>query len=247
MTPPVGPIGAMILAAGRGERMRPLSDTTPKPLLEAGGKPLIVWQIEALARAGFRDIVVNVSHLADRVVAALGDGAALGVTLRWSVEVEPLEVAGGIATALPLLPRGPALIVSGDIFTSFDYASVRHRATAMAREESAARAHLVLVPNPPYHPGGDFALAGGLIALERGPRYTYANIGLYDSELFRELPRGAKLKLLPYLQRWIADGRVSGETFDGAWANVGTPHDLAELDAALRHPASAAHNHRLDK
>ena len=160
MTPAAG-IGAMILAAGRGERMRPLSDTTPKPLLEAGGKPLIVWQIEALARAGFRDIVVNVSHLADRVVAALGDGAAFGVTLRWSIEPEPLEVAGGIATALPLLPRGPALIVSGDVFTSFDYASFRPRAMAMARDASAPRAHLVLVPNPPYHPGGDFALVDG--------------------------------------------------------------------------------------
>ena len=231
---PAADIGAMILAAGRGERMRPLSDTTPKPLLEAGGKPLIVWQIEALARAGFRDIVVNVSHLADRVVAALGDGAAFGVTLRWSIEPEPLEVAGGIATALPLLPRGPALIVSGDVFTAFDFASFRPRAMAMARDTSAPRAHLVLVPNPPYHPNGDFALIGGLVALERQPRHTYASIGLYDTDLFRELPRGTRLKLLPYLQRWIADSRVSGETFAGTWANVGTPHDLAALDDALR-------------
>ena len=244
MTKPLAkPVGAMILAAGRGERMRPLSDTTPKPLLEVGGKPLIVWQIEALARAGFRDIVVNVSHLAARVVAALGDGAALGVRLRWSIEHEPLEVAGGIATALPLLPRGPALIVSGDVFTSFDYASLLQRATTIARQESAVRAHLVLVPNPRYHPSGDFALAGGLVALESSPRYTYANIGVYDSRLFHELPRGEKLKLLPYLQRWIADGQVSGETFDGAWANVGTPDDLAALDTALRHRASAAQNH----
>ena len=240
-------IGAMILAAGRGERMRPLSDATPKPLLEAGGKALIVWQIEALARAGFRDIVVNVSHLAERVVATLGDGAAFGVTLRWSIEPDPLEVAGGIATALPLLPRGPALIVSGDVVTSFDYASFRPRALAMARRDSGNRAHLVLVPNPPYHPGGDFALADGLIALERSPRHTYASIGLYDTDLFRELPRGTKLKLLPYLQRWIADGQVSGETFDGAWANVGTPDDLAELDAALRHPEAASHGRRLDQ
>jgi N-acetyl-alpha-D-muramate 1-phosphate uridylyltransferase len=238
MTNAAATIGAMILAAGRGERMRPLSDATPKPLLEAGGKPLIVWQIEALARAGFRDIVVNVSHLADRVVAALGDGAAFGVTLRWSIEPEPLEVAGGIATALPLLPRGPALIVSGDVVTALDYASFRPRAMAMARDSSAARAHLVLVPNPPYHPGGDFALAGGLLSLERQPRLTYASIGLYDTDLFRELPRRTKLKLLPYLQRWIADGRVSGETFAGAWANVGTPNDLALLDATLRHPAA---------
>jgi MurNAc alpha-1-phosphate uridylyltransferase len=231
-------IGAMILAAGRGERMRPLSDTIPKPLLEAGGKPLIAWQIEALARAGFRDIVVNVSHLADRVVAALGDGAAFGVTLRWSIEREPLEVAGGIATALPLLPRAPALIVSGDVFTSFDYASFRLRAVAMARDSTAPRVHLLLVPNPPYHPDGDFALVDDRIALERQPRLTYASIGIYDTDLFRELPRGTKLKLLPYLQRWIADGRVSGETFAGMWANVGTPDDLAELDTALRHPPS---------
>ncbi len=126
------PVGAMILAAGRGDRMRPLSDTTPKPLLEAGGKPLIVWQIEALARAGFREIVVNVAHRADRFVDELGDGGALGVRLIWSLEREALEAAGGIATAVPLLPVGPALIVSGDVVTVFDYASLRSRAEAMA-------------------------------------------------------------------------------------------------------------------
>jgi N-acetyl-alpha-D-muramate 1-phosphate uridylyltransferase len=237
-------IGAMILAAGRGERMRPLSDTTPKPLLDAGGKPLIAWQIEALARAGFRDIVVNASHLADRMVAALGDGAAFGVSLRWSIEPEPLEAAGGIATALPLLPKGPALIVSGDVFTSFDYASFRPRAAAMARDATTPRAHLLLVPNPPYHPGGDFALVDGLVTLGRSPRHTYASIGLYDTDLFHELPQGTKLKLLPYLQRWIAGSRVSGETFSGMWANVGTPHDLAQLDAALRHRAGDSVHHR---
>lgn len=227
-------LGAMILAAGRGERMRPLSDATPKPLLEAGGKPLVVWQIEALARAGCRDIVINAAHLAERLVAALGNGAAFGVTLHWSLEPEPLEAAGGIATALPLLPPGPALIVSGDVFTMFDYASLLPAAAAMARQPDPARAHLVLVPNPPYHPGGDFALVDGRLALDRTPRQTFANIGLYDTRLFCELPRGTKLKLLPYLQRWIAEDRVSGETFDGFWANVGTPDDLAQLDAALR-------------
>jgi MurNAc alpha-1-phosphate uridylyltransferase len=227
-------IGAMILAAGRGERMRPLSDATPKPLLQAGGKPLIVWQIEALARAGFRDIVVNAAHLSERFVETLGDGAAYGVRLHWSFEPVPLEVAGGIATALPLLPPGPALIVAGDVYTAFDYTSFRRRAQAMVRDATDARAHLVLVPNPPYHPAGDFALVNGRVALDGAPRHTYASIGVYDTALFRELPRGSPLKLLPYLQRWIADGHVSGETFAGAWANVGSPTDLALLDAQLR-------------
>ena len=226
----------MILAAGRGERMRPLSDTTPKPLLEAGGKALIAAQIEALARAGFRDIVVNASHLPERLIAALGDGARFGVTLRWAFEPEPLEVAGGIATALPLLPPGPALIVSGDVWTTFDYASLRPRAETMARDSAPPRVHLVLVRNPPYHADGDFGLVDGRVALAATPRHTYANIGVYDTGLFRELPRGTRLKLLPYLQRWIAEGRVSGELFDGPWANIGTPDDLARLDGELRKP-----------
>lgn len=231
-------IGAMILAAGRGERMRPLSDTTPKPLLEAGGKALLRWQIEGLARAGFRDIVVNVAHFPDQFVATLGDGAALGVKLAWSVEREALETAGGIATALPLLPAGPLLIVSGDIHTGYDYASLRCRAEAMAEIATAPRVHLVMVRNPDYHPNGDFALADGRIGAMGAPRLTYANIGLYDSALFGELPRGVKLKLLPYLERWIAGGRVSGEHYDGSWTNVGTPRDLATLDRALRNRAS---------
>ena len=226
----------MILAAGRGTRMRPLSDSTPKPLLEAGDKPLIAWQIEALARAGFRDIVVNAAHLADRLVAAVGDGTAYGVSLRWSIEPEALDVAGGIATALPLLPLGPALIVSGDVWTAFDYATLIPRAEAMARLAALPRAHLVMVPNPPFHPEGDFDLTDGRLALDGPNRCTYANIGLYDTALFRELPRGVKLKLLPCLQRWIADGIVSGARFDGPWANVGTPEDLARLDSELRQP-----------
>lgn len=227
-------IGAMILAAGRGERMRPLSDAAPKPLLEVGGKPLIAWQIEALARAGFRDIVVNASHLADRLVAALGDGAAFGVKLRFSLEPEALETAGGIATALPLLPPGPALIVSGDIWTAFDYASLLPRATAMARDAAAPRVHLVMVPNPRSHAAGDFVLAGGKLALDGGKKLVYGNIGLHDTALFRELPRGVPIKLLPLWRDWIGRGLASGELFTGPWANVGTPDDLARLDATLR-------------
>ncbi len=138
----------MILAAGRGERMRPLSDRTPKPLLEAGGKPLIVWQIEALARAGLSRIVINAAHLAGDLVDRLGDGRALGVSLAWSLEPEALETAGGIATALPLLPSGPAVIVSADVWSAFDYATLLPRAAAMAADAGAPRLHLVMVPNP---------------------------------------------------------------------------------------------------
>ena len=233
-------IGAMILAAGRGERMRPLSDTTPKPLLEVGGKPLIVWQIEALARAGMGRIVINAAHLAGELVARLGDGRALGASLVWSIEPEALEAAGGIATALPLLPEGPVLIVSADIWTAFPYATLLPRAAAMARDRTAARVHLVMVPNPPYHPSGDFALvagpvaAGDRLALDVNPRLTFGNIGLYDTALFRELPRGTKLQLLPLFRDWIGRGLGSGERYDGPWANVGTPDDLARLDADLR-------------
>jgi MurNAc alpha-1-phosphate uridylyltransferase len=223
---------AMILAAGRGERMRPLSDATPKPLLRAGGKPLIVWQIEGLARAGFRDIVVNAAHRADDMIAALGDGEAFGVRIAWSREAEPLETAGGVATAVDLLAPGPALIVSADIFTRFDYASLGGQIDAM-RDPKGARVHLVMVPNPPYHPAGDFHLdAHGMLG-QNGERLTFGNIGLYDRALFAELPRGHKLKMLPLYERWIAAGIASGERYDGPWANVGTPDDLAALDARL--------------
>jgi MurNAc alpha-1-phosphate uridylyltransferase len=231
-------IGAMILAAGRGERMRPLSDATPKPLLTVGEKPLLAWQIEALARAGFRRIVVNVAHLSERFVAAFGDGAALGVKLLWSFEPEPLEAAGGIASALPLLPGGLALIVSGDIHTGFDYASLRSRAEAMARCDGAPRVHLVMVDNPVYHLSGDFTLLDGRIAMDGAPRKTFANIGLYDTALLRDAPRGTKLRLLPYFERWIAARIVSGEHFAGRWTNVGTPEDLAALDRDLSDRAS---------
>lgn len=226
-------ISTMILAAGRGERMRPLSDAMPKPLLPAGGKPLIAWQIEALARAGLTDIVINVSAHAERMIAALGDGGNYGVRLRYSREDVPLETAGGIATALPLLRAGPVVIVSGDVWTDFDYATLLPRAARMARDSSAPRVHLVMVDNPSYHPGGDFALNGDCVALDGEPRLTYANISVHDAALFAELPRRTPLKLLPLWRDWIARGLVSGERFRGRWSNVGTPDDLAQLDAEL--------------
>ena len=243
--------GAMILAAGRGERMRPLSDTTPKPLLEVGGTPLIVRQIRALARAGFTTITINVSHLADRMIAALGDGGAFGVRIHWSRESEPLETAGGIVNALPLLPEGPVLIVSGDIFTDYDYGRLIRIAAHMAADAQAARVHLVMVPNPSYHPDGDFALGEtgedgrAPLQLRRSDpissaesNLTYGNIGVFDTTLFRGHPRGARLALLPLLLDWIGQRRVSGERYDGRWENVGTPAELAKLDAALTCEAS---------
>jgi MurNAc alpha-1-phosphate uridylyltransferase len=225
---------AMILAAGRGERMRPLSDATPKPLLVAGGKSLIVWQIEGLARAGFTDIVINAAHLADQLVSAIGDGASFGVRIRWSLEPEPLEAGGGIATALPLLPRGPVLIVSGDIWTAFDYATFVPRVARMARDPSSPRVHLILVPRTPELPRGDFALRDAMLELDGSERFVYGNIGLHDTSLFADLPRGTRLPMLPLWQDWIRRHWVSGELYAGPWANVGTPGELARLDARLR-------------
>ena len=224
----------MILAAGRGERMRPLSDTTPKPLLEAGGKPLILWQLERLVAAGFTDVVVNIAHRGEAIAAALGDGSRFGATLRYSLEPEPLEVGGGIATALPLLGDSMALIVSGDVYSEYDYASLRARATAMDATSAPPHLHMVMVPNPDYHPGGDFSLADGRLALDGASRVTFGNVALYRTALFRELPRGEKLKILPLFHDWIARGWASGELYTGVWANVGTPDELARLDRHLR-------------
>ena len=224
---------AMIFAAGRGERMRPLTDTTPKPLLVAGGKPLVVWQIESLARAGFREIVINAAHLADALMHALGDGSRYGVRIHWSREPEPLEPAGGIATAMPLCPEGPLVVVAGDVYTDFDYAALRARADTMALDDASPRVHLVMVPNPAYHPEGDFALEGSRIHWDGPSRLTFGSLAVYDTALFRELPRGTKLKLLPLLHDWISRGLVSGELYEGPWANVGTPAELARLDAVL--------------
>jgi MurNAc alpha-1-phosphate uridylyltransferase len=237
----------MILAAGRGDRMRPLTDATAKPLLRAGGKALIVWQIEALGRAGFRDIVINASHHAQQLVDALGDGACFGVRIRFSLEREPLETAGGVATALPLFAPGPALIVSGDIWTRFDYASLAPRALAMAADASLPRVHLVMVPNPACHPRGDFALRDGMLHDDGEPRLTYGNIGLYDAALFGGLAPNTRMAMLPLYRAWIARGIVSGERYDGPWANVGTPADLAALDARLVAPAPSPHVRRVSK
>lgn len=231
---------AMIFAAGRGERMRPLTDHTPKPLLAVAGKPLIVWQIEALARAGIADIVINHAWLGERIEAGLGDGSRYGVRLRYSAEGRALETAGGIAKALPLLREQPDadggevfLAISGDIFCDYDYRRLLPRAAAMAGS-AAPLMHLVMVPNPPFHPAGDFALGvDGRLALDGGERLTFGNIGLYDTRLFAGIRVGDKVAMTPYYRAAIAAGHASGERHDGRWENVGTPAQLAALDHAL--------------
>jgi len=224
----------MILAAGRGERMRPLSDAVPKPLLEVGGKPLIVWQIERLVAAGFADLVINVAHRAQMIVDHLGDGSAFGCTIRYSREPEPLEVAGGIATARPLLGSGVALIVSSDLYTEYPYAELKERVRTMAAVVTPPHVHMVMVPNPPYHPAGDFGLAGDRLVLDGAERRTYGNVALYRVELFAELPQGRKLQILPLYRDWIARRWVTGELYTGPWANVGTADELAQLDLELK-------------
>ncbi|MCA3780340.1 MAG: nucleotidyltransferase family protein [Burkholderia sp.] len=229
---------AMIFAAGRGERMRPLTDTRPKPLLEAGGKPLIVWQIEALARAGIETIVINHAWLGEQIEAALGDGSRWGVRLAYSAEGEALETAGGIAQALPLLERDgqPAVFaaVAGDVYSAFDYRTLAARAARMAKLDAPAM-HLVMVPNPPFHPAGDFVLRDdGQLSLAGTPRATFGSIGLYDTRMFRDIKPGSHRALSPYFKATIEAGRASGELYEGIWENVGTPAQLGELDARLR-------------
>jgi MurNAc alpha-1-phosphate uridylyltransferase len=234
----------MIFAAGRGERMRPLTDTRPKPLLEVGGKPLIVWQIERLALAGFATIVVNHAWLGEQIEQTLGDGSRYGVRLVYSAEREALETAGGIAQALPLIEANgtPSVFaaVSGDVFCEFDYARLCEPAARLSASEQPGM-HLVMVPNPRFHPRGDFALdAAGKLSLDGEQRCTFGNIGLYDTRMFKNLAPGERRALTPYYRETIAYGRASGELYEGRWENVGTPEQLRELDAALRGAASTA-------
>jgi MurNAc alpha-1-phosphate uridylyltransferase len=212
---------AMLLAAGRGERMRPLTDQLPKPLLMVRGKPLIVHHLERLARCGVRDVVINVAWLGDRIRAALGDGAAFGVSIHYSEEgSKALETGGGILRALPWLGSEPFLVVNGDVFTDFDFAAL-----AIAPESWA---HLLLVPNPVQHPQGDFALEEGRVVETGSTRWTYSGIGLYRAQLFDGCQPG-RFPLLPLLRRAMAAGRLGGEIYRGLWSDVGTVERLAAL------------------
>ena len=223
---------AMILAAGRGERMRPLTDHTPKPLLPVGGKPLIVWHVERLAAAGIRDIVINHAWLGEQLPAALGDGSRYGVRIAYSAESIALETAGGIAQALPLLGPQPFLAINGDIWCDWDPA----RAAGLARNLDAARADawLLLVDNPEHHPQGDFTLAGdGQVGTGTAGRLTFAGIGVYRPALFDGLAPGTPAPLAPLLREAMGRSAVLGAHHAGAWTDVGTPQRLAALDARL--------------
>ncbi len=220
---------AMLLAAGRGERLRPLTDEVPKALVEAGGKPLIAWHLERLARAGFREAVINVSHLGERIVERCGDGGAYGLRLQYSRERERLETAGGIANAAPLLGREPFLLVNADIYCECDFSRL------MKVQLGERLAHLVLVPNPPHRPKGDFSLSrAGMVGDETAPRYTYAGVAVMKPSLVDPVRRGDKAPLAPLLYAAAARGLLGGELYQGLWQDVGTVERLTELEKLLR-------------
>lgn len=230
------PLRAMILAAGRGERMRPLSDRVPKPLVAVAGRPLVVHLIERLARAGVREIVINVSHLGERIERALGSGGSFGVHIEYSREEAPLETAGGVAQALPLLGDEPFIVANGDVYCDFDFARLADPAAAIGRGE--ALAHLVLVDNPGHHPAGDFSLRDGVVG-EGAPRLTFSGIGVYSPALFAPVPRGRRCPIARLLAPAIAEGRVRGEHHRGLWVDVGTPERLAALERLLAERTAA--------
>lgn len=220
----------MILAAGRGERMRPLTDHTPKPLLPVGGKPLIAWHIERLVHAGITELVINHAHLGAQIEAALGDGSRFGAHIQYSAEASALETAGGIAFALPLLGEQPFIVINGDIYCDYDVARLPDIATQMQSQQDTM--HLVLVDNPDHHPMGDFGLSCGRIS--NTPQFTFSGIGIYHPRLFSDIPYGSKAPLAPLLRAQIALGKVSGEQHRGTWIDVGTPARLHQLDQQLR-------------
>lgn len=217
----------MILAAGRGERMRPLTDTTPKPLLSVAGKPLIEYHIEALAALGIRDIVINLAWLGKQIQQQLGRGEKWGANIQYSLEEQgALETGGGIFQALPLLGKEPFVVLSADIWSEYSLSQL----PPLAAQDVA---HFVLVPNPDFHERGDFGLQGNRIVDGAAERHTYGNIGVFRPEFFASCSPG-KFPLAPLMFDWIRKGRVSGELFEGRWCNVGTPAQLEQLDRELQ-------------
>ena len=219
---------AMVLAAGRGERMRPITDRIPKPLVPVAGKPLIVYHLEALARAGVRDVVINLAYRGAQIREALEDGSRYGVRISYSDEgPDPIETGGGIFKALPLLGAQPFIVVNGDVWTDFNVAT-------LPPLDGGAHAHLVMVPNPPHVARGDFALDGQyIVESDKNDRFTYSGIGVFSPEFFHDCQPG-KFPLRPLLIRAIAARKLEGQAYRGVWLDSGTPERLAELEASLR-------------
>lgn len=216
---------AMILAAGRGQRMMPLTEYAPKPLLKVGGKGLIIWHIERLAKTGFKELVVNHAYLGEQIEETLGDGSNWGVRIDYSPEETALETAGGIANALPLLGDEPFLVVNGDIFTEVDL---------QQQLKKPNLAHLVMVDNPPQHAKGDFHLSARKLQSEGLPKLTFSGVGVYSPVLFKDITPGQPAKLAPLLKEAMAKNLVSGEYFQGVWHDIGTPERLEQIDTVLR-------------
>ncbi|MFT5836448.1 MAG: MurNAc alpha-1-phosphate uridylyltransferase [Sulfurimonas sp.] len=214
---------AMILAAGRGERMRPLTDSLPKPLLEVHGKPLIVWHLEKLASCGFKEIVINIAHLGYKIPETIGDGSKYGVNIRYSDEQDEgaLESAGGIVKALPLLGDEPFLVVNGDVFCDYDF--------DCEFKLEGKLAHLILVPNPKHNLSGDFALKDNLVLNDADIKYTFSGIGYYSPKLFCELEYG-KSALAPLLRKAITNKKITGEVYKNMWHDIGTPQRLKNIN-----------------
>ena len=232
---------AMILAAGRGERMRPLTDKTPKPLLKVGDKPLIVWHLERLTKAGFKEIVINHAHLGEQIETVLGNGAQWGVSIQYSSEKVALETAGGIANALHLLGDEPFLVVNGDTYTDFDFAVLTHlSAPSPLRAEVWGEggvvqnlAHLVLVNNPPQHPQGDFAIEADMLKHSGSKMLTFSGVGVYHPDLFADILKGEPAKLAPLLRKTIDNNAATAQYYQGVWYDIGTPERLKQLDESL--------------
>ncbi len=237
----------MILAAGRGERMRPLTEVTPKPLLKVGGKPLIVWHLERLAAAGFKEIIINHAHLGAQIENALGNGAQWGLSIRYSPEKVALETAGGIANALHLLTddeknSAPFLVVNGDIFTDIDFKEVVIQMHTLQANHHAASggikiimAHLVLVDNPPQHPNGDFAIEDTSLKNDGKHMLTFSGVGVYHPDFFAEVTTGQPAKLAPLLRKAIEHNAATAQYYQGVWHDIGTPERLKSLDESLLH------------
>ncbi len=215
---------AMILAAGFGSRLRPLTETTPKPLLQVGGKPLLQYHLQRLASAGITDIVINTSWLAEQIEGYFGDGSHFGVSIDWSREAQPLETGGGIANALPLLGSEPFLLINGDVWTDFPLRSISL--------DQDADAHLVMVANPEHNPSGDFAVANSLVSYDAGPKYTFSGISLFRPQLFAGFQEDC-FPLREVMRPAILSGRVTGAVYTGQWWDIGTVERLTQLNNKL--------------